>query len=41
MGYYIQSVAPRGKDGGIDIVAYTDPLGAKIPRIKVQVKHKP
>ncbi len=41
MGYYIQSVAPRGKDGGIDIVAYVDPLGAQIPRIKVQVKHKP
>lgn len=41
MGYYIQSVAPRGKDGGIDIVAYTYPLGAKTPRIKVQVKHKP
>ena len=41
MGYYIQSVSPRGKDGGIDIVAYTDPLGAKTPRIKVQVKHKP
>ncbi|SHK88783.1 restriction endonuclease [Xylanibacter ruminicola] len=41
MGYYIQAVAPRGKDGGIDIVAYTDPLGAKTPRIKVQVKHKP
>ena len=41
MGYYIQSVAPRCKDGGIDIVAYTDPLGAKTPRIKVQVKHKP
>lgn len=41
MGYYIQSVAPRGKDGGIDIVAYVDPLGAQMPRIKVQVKHKP
>lgn len=41
MGYYIQSVAPRGKDGGIDIVAYVDPLGAKTPRVKVQVKHKP
>lgn len=41
MGYYIQSVAPRGKDGGIDIVAYVDPLGAQTPRIKVQVKHKP
>jgi restriction system protein len=41
MGYYIQSIAPRGKDGGIDIVAYVDPLGAQTPRIKVQVKHKP
>lgn len=41
MGYYIQSVAPRGKDGGIDVVAYVDPLGAKTPRVKVQVKHKP
>ena len=41
MGYYIQSVAPKGKDGGIDIVAYVDPLGAQTPRIKVQVKHKP
>lgn len=41
MGYYIQSVAPKGKDGGIDIIAYVDPLGAQTPRIKVQVKHKP
>jgi restriction system protein len=41
MGYYIQSVAPKGKDGGIDIVAYVDPLGVQTPRIKVQVKHKP
>ena len=41
MGYYIQSVAPKGKDGGVDVVAYVDPLGAQTPRIKVQVKHKP
>lgn len=41
MGYFIQSIAPRGKDGGIDVVAYVDPLGAQTPRIKVQVKHKP
>lgn len=41
MGYYIQSVAPKGKDGGVDIVAYVDPLGAQTPRIKVQVKHRP
>jgi len=25
----------------IDIIAYQDPLGAKTPRIKVQVKHHP
>jgi len=41
MGYHISEVAKRGPDGGIDIVAYTDPLGTKPPRIIVQVKHKP
>ena len=41
MEYYTPFVAPKGKDGGIDIIAYLDPLGAKTPRIKVQVKHKP
>lgn len=41
MGYYTPFIAPKGKDGGIDIIAYVDPLGAKTPRIKVQVKHKP
>ncbi|PIR49487.1 restriction endonuclease [Candidatus Peregrinibacteria bacterium CG10_big_fil_rev_8_21_14_0_10_54_7] len=40
MGFYIPFVAPRGKDGGVDIVAYKDPLGAQPPRIKVQVKHR-
>ncbi len=40
MGYFIYWVAPPGKDGGIDIIAYSDPLGAHGPRIKVQVKHK-
>jgi len=40
MGYYTPFVAPRGKDGGVDVVAYQDPLGVKMPRIKVQVKHK-
>lgn len=29
---------PRGPDGGIDIIAYQDPLGATGKRIKVQVK---
>lgn len=41
MGYHTPFIAPKGKDGGIDIIAYLDPLGAKTPRIKVQVKHKP
>lgn len=41
MGYHTPFIAPKGKDGGIDIVAYVDPLGAQTPRIKVQVKHKP
>lgn len=41
MGYYTPFVAPKGKDGGVDIIAYVDPLGAQTPRIKVQVKHKP
>jgi restriction system protein len=40
MGYYIYWVAPPGKDGGIDIIAYNDPIGANGPRVKVQVKHK-
>ena len=40
MGYYTPFVAPKGKDGGIDIIAYRDPLGTSTPRIKVQVKHK-
>ena len=38
MGYFVAWVAPAGKDGGVDIVAFTDPLGASGPRIKVQVK---
>jgi restriction system protein len=40
MGYYTPFIAPKGKDGGIDIIAYRDPLGATVPRIKVQVKHR-
>lgn len=41
IGYYTPFIAPKGKDGGIDIIAYIDPLGAQPPRIKAQVKHKP
>jgi restriction system protein len=38
MGYHIAWKSPPGKDGGLDIVAYNDPLGTRLPRIKVQVK---
>lgn len=41
MGYHTPFVAPKGRDGGVDVIAYLDALGAKVPRIKVQVKHKP
>jgi len=40
MGYYVAFVAPPGRDGGIDIVAYKDPLGTSAPRLMVQVKHR-
>lgn len=41
MGYYTPFIAPKGKDGGIDIIAYQDPLGTTSPQLKVQVKHYP
>ena len=41
MGYFTPFISPKGKDGGIDIIAFQDPLGSKSPRIKVQVKHRP
>jgi restriction system protein len=40
MGYYIAHVAPPGPDGGVDVVAYKDPLGTVSPRVNVQVKHR-
>lgn len=40
MGYHVAWIAPPGRDGGIDIIAQQDPLGAKGPRIKVQVKRR-
>ena len=40
MGYHVSWVAPPGKDGGIDVLAWTDPLGTRPPRIKVQVKRQ-
>ena len=38
MGYHVAWIAPPGKDGGVDVIAYNDPLGTRAPRIKVQVK---
>lgn len=38
MGYHVSWIAPPGKDGGTDLIAYNDPLGTRPPRIKVQVK---
>lgn len=38
MGYHVAWIAPPGKDDGIDLIAYPDPLGTRPPRIKVQVK---
>ena len=40
MDYHVSWVAPPGKDRGLDIVAYTDPLGAEGPRIKIQVRRR-
>lgn len=41
MGYYTPFIAPKGKDGGVDIIAYQDPLGTASPHLKVQIKHYP
>lgn len=40
MGYHVAWIAPPGRDGGMDIIAFQDPLGATGRRIKVQVKRK-
>lgn len=40
MGYHVVWVAPRGPDGGLDLVAQADPLGTTGPRIKGQVKRR-
>lgn len=39
MGHQYVTVSGQSGDGGIDVVAYKDKLGAHSPRIKVQVKH--
>src|SRR5574338_1260038 len=41
MGYYVAWMAPPEKERGhVDLVVNVDPLGAKGPRILVQVTHK-
>jgi restriction system protein len=40
MSYHVSWVSPPGKDGGVDILAWPDPLGTRLPRIKVQVKRQ-
>lgn len=40
MGYSTPFVAPKGPDGGTDIIAYSDPLGVSTPHLRVQVKHR-
>jgi len=40
MGYTTPFVAPKGPDGGTDILAYRDPLGIEKPHMRVQVKHR-
>jgi restriction system protein len=40
MSYHVSWVSPPGKDGGLDILAWPDALGTRLPRIKVQVKRQ-
>lgn len=40
MGYHVSWVSPPGKDGGLDVLAWPDALGSRLPRIKVQVKRQ-
>ncbi|WP_276893627.1 restriction endonuclease [Hallella bergensis] len=41
MGFYTPFISPKGRDGGVDVLAFHDPLGTSTPRVKVQVKHYP
>ncbi|MDR7450005.1 MAG: restriction endonuclease [Armatimonadota bacterium] len=40
MGYHVAWVAPPGPDGGTDLIAHSDPLGTRQPRVRVQVKRR-
>jgi restriction system protein len=39
MGYHIRHVSPPGGKG-TDVLAYSDPIGAKLPRIRAEVRHR-
>ena len=41
MDYHVPTIARRGPDGGIDLIAYPDPLGLDAIKIIVQVKQTP
>ena len=40
MGYTTRYIARPGADGGTDILAYPDPIGARTPHLRVQIKHR-
>jgi restriction system protein len=40
LGHQVQWVSPPGPDGGIDFIAYTDPIGVTSRRIKGQAKRQ-
>ncbi len=40
MGYVTPFIAPKGPDGGTDVLAMPDALGVKTPHVRVQVKHR-
>lgn len=40
MGYHVVWIAPKGRDGGLDLLAQGDPLGVNGPRIKGQIKRR-
>jgi restriction system protein len=41
VGYSTPFIAPTDPDGGTDVLAYPDPLGAQTPHVRVRVKHRP
>jgi restriction system protein len=40
MSYHVTWVSPPGRVGGVDILAWPDVLGTRLPRVKVQVKRQ-